>query len=229
MKGCEGPIPRRQDSTVARLFLVSFLLSLACVSAVGAAGQQNEGGRPGTNGFDTAEVIVDGRVILTVRGISAFPAERRAREIEKKIVAVADDESIPSGDVKIETQGDRTVISAGEHFLLDLFDEDADLEGISRQVLAETAQLRLREAITDYRLDRSPRVLMARSLYALGATLVGVGLFFGLRKGFRSLDSVVERRLQDHLKALEKQSARLSRRSSWPSSFGGSSRPCTWS
>jgi small-conductance mechanosensitive channel len=50
---------------------------------------------------------------------------------------------------------------------------------------------------------------MIRSLYALGATLVGVGLFFGLRKGFRSLDGVVERRLKDHLKALEKQSARF--------------------
>ena len=33
---------------------------------------------------------------------------------------------------------------AGERFLLDLFDEDAALDGVSHKVLAETAQLRLR-------------------------------------------------------------------------------------
>ncbi len=43
----------------------------------------------------------------------------------------------------------------------------------------------------------------------MAATLVGVGLFFGFRKGFRSLDGVVERRLQDHLKALEAQAAQF--------------------
>lgn len=209
MTGWENPTRLRASSTAARLLVVCFLLWATCAAVVHAAGEQKGGAPSDAAGFDTAEVVVDGRVILTVRGISAYPAKRRAREIEKVIIAVADDESIPSGDVKLEKKDDRTIIIAGERFVLDLFDEDSELEGVSRQVLAETAQLRLQEAITDYRLDRSPRVLVIRSLYALVATLVGVGLFFGLRKGFRSLDGVVERRLQDHLKALEAQAAQF--------------------
>ena len=209
MKRFENPGLRRENSTVPRLLVVGFLLWVFFAAAVHAIGEQKGGGSSDAEGFDTAEVVVDGRVILTVRGISAYPAERRAREIEKAILAVADDESISSGDVKIEKQDDRTIIMVGERFVLDLFDEDSELEGISRRVLAETAQLRLQEAITDYRLDRTPRALMIKSLYAFGATLIAVGLFFGFRKGFGSLDSVVERRLQDHMKALEAQSARF--------------------
>ena len=83
------------------------------------------------------------------------------------------------------------------------------MEGVGHQILAETAQLRLREAITDYRLDRSPRVLTIKSLYAFAATLVTVGLFFGFRMGFGRLDDVVEQRLQDHLRTLEAQSAQF--------------------
>jgi small-conductance mechanosensitive channel len=36
-----------------------------------------------------------------------------------------------------------------------------------------------------------------------------MGLFFGFRKGFRQLDVVIEQRLQDHLQALEAQSAQF--------------------
>jgi small-conductance mechanosensitive channel len=54
-------------------------------------------------------------------------------------------------------------------------------------------------------------VLLRNSLYALGVTLVAIGLFFVFRKGFRSLDGLVLQRLKVHLKALEAQSARFIR------------------
>jgi small-conductance mechanosensitive channel len=199
----------RQNAISSCLPAFGFLLWASCVAVVHAAGGQQGEAQSGIGGIDTAAVVVDGREILTVRGIAAFPAERRAREIRKAIIAVAEDETIPSGAITLQEKDDRTDITAGERFLLDLFDEDAALDGVSRKVLAETAQLRLREAITDYRLDRTPRALTIKSLYALAATAVAVGLFFGFRKGFRSLDGVIERRLQDRLKALEAQSARF--------------------
>jgi small-conductance mechanosensitive channel len=199
----------RRNAIVSCLLAFGFLLWASVVAVVHAAGGQEGGAQSDAGGVDTAEVVVDGREILTVRGITAFPAERRAREIRNAIIAVAEDETIPSRAVTLEEKDDRTVIVAGERFLLDLFDEDAALDGISRRVLAETVQLRLREAIMDYRLDRTPRALTIKSLYALGATLVAAGLFFGFRRGFRGLDGVVVRRLQDDLKALEAQSARF--------------------
>ncbi len=187
------------------------LLGFCCSGDVVAAG---EGGRADPSAGiapDTAEVMVDGRVILKVRGIASFPAQRRATEISERIRYIAADQSIPSGDVTLVDEGDHTKVMAGGRLVLGLFDADAEVEGVERKVLAYSVKLRLQEALTDYRLDRSPHALMRNSLYALGVTLLAIGLYFGFRKGFRSLDRIVVRQLQSRLKALEKQSARFIR------------------
>ncbi|MDG4553905.1 MAG: mechanosensitive ion channel [Candidatus Competibacter sp.] len=161
--------------------------------------------------YERAEVLVDGRVVLSVRGVEAFPAQQRAEEIARRIVTAAKDPAIPAGAVRTEDKGDRTDLHAGDRFLFNLFDADAELEGISRKILAEATQLRLIEAIASYRHDRSPRVLLINSLYALAAILAAVGLLFGFHRSFHHLDDIVARRLQIHLKALEAQSARFLR------------------
>jgi len=51
--------------------------------------------------------------------------------------------------------------------------------------------------------------LLIKSLYALAATILTIGLFFGFRKGFSGLDGLVERRMKDQLRALEAQSAQF--------------------
>ncbi|MEZ5579560.1 MAG: hypothetical protein R3F40_09195 [Candidatus Competibacteraceae bacterium] len=71
----------------------------------------------------------------------------------------------------------------------------------------EVAQTRVAEAIAPYRRDRSPRVLLIHSLYAITVTLIAVGLLFGFRRGFHRLNDIIEQRLKTHLKALEAQSA----------------------
>jgi len=159
--------------------------------------------------YDHADVLVDGRAILNVRGVEAFPAQQRAKEIARRIVAAAQDSTIPADAVRTENKGDRTTLRAGDHFLLTLIDADAALVGISRNVLAEVAQTRVAEAIASYRHDRSPRVLLIHSLYAIATTLIAVGLLFSFRRGFHRLDDIVEQRLKTHLKALEAQSARF--------------------
>ena len=161
--------------------------------------------------YERAEVLVDGRVVLSVRGVEAFPAQQRAKEIAGRIVTAAKDPTIPAGAVRTEDKGDRTDLHAGNRFLFNLFDADAELEGISRKILAEATQLRLIEAIASYRHDRSPRVLLINSLYALVAMLATVGLLFGFHRSFHHLDDIVARQLQIHLKALEAQSARFLR------------------
>ena len=45
--------------------------------------------RPTVEKYDHAEVLVDGQVILNVRGVEAFPAQQRAKEIARRIVAAA--------------------------------------------------------------------------------------------------------------------------------------------
>ena len=60
-----------------------------------------------------------------------------------------------------------------------------------------------------YRRDRSPRVLLINTGYALGATLVLVLLLLAIRRLFRWLDTVAGRRLQSRLEGLEAQSFQL--------------------
>lgn len=52
--------------------------------------------------YDHAEVLVDGQVILNVRGVEAFPAKQRAKEIARRIVAAARDPAIPADAVRTE-------------------------------------------------------------------------------------------------------------------------------
>ncbi|QQS54371.1 MAG: mechanosensitive ion channel [Candidatus Competibacteraceae bacterium] len=189
-------------------------LALWAWVAIATAATNTETGTPyplAASKYERAEVLVDGRAILSVRGVEAFPAQKRAEEIAGRIVTAARDPTIPAGAVRTEDKGDRTDLHAGDRFLFNLFDIDAELEGVSRKILAEATQLRLIEVIASYRRDRSPRVLLINSLYALAATLAAMGLLFGFHRGFNRLDNIVALRLQTHLKALEAQSARFLR------------------
>jgi len=148
---------------------------------------------------------------MKVRGTASFAAKRRAKAIEQSIIDAARDGSIPADAVTLKVEGDRTLLMAGNRKLLDLFDADAEIEGISRQLLAEVRQERVQEVIANYRRDRSPRVLLTKSAYALATILIAVGLIFGFWKGFRSLADLLGRRLQARIKDLEEKSARFIR------------------
>ncbi len=224
MHGFNDSVFRRDGSAKATLakkpassrptawLLVAGLALWAWIAIATAAPGGETGAYPLAAGkYERAEVSVDGRVILSVRGVEAFPAQQRAEEIADRIVAAAKDPAIPAGAVRTEDKGDRTDLRAGDRFLFSLIDPDAALEGVSREILAEVVKLRFMEVIASYRHDRSPRVLLINSLYAIAAMLVTVGLLFSFHWGFRRLDDIVALRLQAHLKALEAQSARFLR------------------
>jgi small-conductance mechanosensitive channel len=192
-----------------RVGLAVFAASTAMYAFAAGADEGTQSAEADTSA--SADVIVDGHVILRVRGVAAFPANTRAEQIAQRIVAAAEDERIAAGDITGVEKDDRTQIDAGGKRLLDLVDADAELAGVSRQLLAEVTQVRLQQVLTDYRLERSPRVLLINSGYALGTTVLAIALIFGLRRGFAALDGVVVRRIREHLEALEEQSARFVR------------------
>jgi small-conductance mechanosensitive channel len=208
MKGGEAPAQQRKGLG-SHLLFASLVLGLLCVTAARATGEPQDSVEYPAPKSDSAQVLVDGRVILQVRGVSAFPAVQRADKIRRAIIAVADDDSISASDIRVEEKDGRVLITADGHQVLTLFSADAALAGVSRKVLAEAVRLRLEKILEDYRLDRTPRALIIKSLYGGAATLVAIGLFFGFRIGFRHLDAIVEQQLRAHLKALEAQSARF--------------------
>ena len=157
----------------------------------------------------TAPVTLDGRALFRVRGFSAFPAAERAATISKRIMAIADDAAISPGSLQAVEADQVTNILAGDRTIMAVSDADVSLEGVSRPLLAKASILRISEAITAYRQDRTPRRLLTNTAYALGATVVlGIVLVL-VRRLFRRLDAVAEKRLKSKMEGLRIQTFQI--------------------
>jgi small-conductance mechanosensitive channel len=157
---------------------------------------------PDPTGVTVAPVIVDGNKLFRVRGLSSYPATRRAAEIRQRIIDLANDESFDTAQLKVVNEDqDRSIVKAGEQELFSIFDEDAALENIRRELLAEVYRELVADAITEYRSDRSTVQLVNNSLLALAATALFAALLWGFSRLFRWLvdfaEKDVRRRGQD--------------------------------
>ncbi|MGB5834518.1 MAG: mechanosensitive ion channel family protein [Thiohalocapsa sp.] len=213
----EEPACRRhfQRLIVAAL---AVLLSITCLAvaadeAADAKAEVKATERTTTSNepVELAAVVVDGLLVMKVRGSDSFPAARRAAEIKQRIIEAAQDARLPTDAVTIEAAEDRTLLLAGERLLLDIFDADAEIEGLSRDLLAEDRQGRIQEVIAAYRAERSPEVLLKKTAYAVAAVLLAAVLIFAFARASRALAKLLDRRLQEQIKTLEQKSARLIR------------------
>ena len=101
--GCRGDC----DGT-GRTLLVGLVLFawLAATPAAPTSAATSGSASPTTSDVDTppeylrAAVTLDGKVLFYVRGISSYPAERRAREISEKIRKIAADPSIAADSLR---------------------------------------------------------------------------------------------------------------------------------
>jgi len=192
-----------------RRFAFALLLLLGCTAAADGSGEAGNPAPPGSVAL--ADVIVDGRLVMKVRGTASFPAARRAAEIRQNIIEVARDERIPADAVTIQVEDERTLLMAGSRMLLDMLDADAAIEGLSRQLLAEIRQERVQEVIAAYRRDRTPEELLTEGVYALATILVAAALIFAFWKASRALAGFLDRRFKRQIKDLEAKSASLIR------------------
>jgi len=162
---------------------------------------------------DTAPVVVNGKVRFQVVGVSAYPAERRAHEIAKRIKVLAKDPKFDPETLRIEDAGSYHNIFPGESgkAIFRILEADAEFEGILRTVLADTLRKSIAESINDYRHDHKPAVLAKNAMYAAGSMVVLIVLLYGVFWGFRRLDGFLERRIKLHTQRLETQSKRIFR------------------
>jgi small-conductance mechanosensitive channel len=157
----------------------------------------------------TAPVVVDGRQLFVLRGITSFPAKTRAAQVRSRIVEVARDPSFSVDDLEVRAEDDHSAIYAGDTRLVVLFDGDAEVEQIQRTLLAEIVRAKIADGITRFRTDRSPRVLLTNSVYALGLTAVVLLILWGTLRLFRWLDSVAVRHVGKGAKGLASKSHQL--------------------
>jgi hypothetical protein len=70
----------------------------------------------------TAPVVIDGRVLFRVRGVTAFPAAERAATIAQRIRAVAEDRAIPPSELHLLANDHWIEIVGGENSIMGVFD-----------------------------------------------------------------------------------------------------------
>jgi len=192
-----------------RVVLVIMVLAGAPPAFAATGDEEVASPEAGAPVFARAPVTLDGEVLFNVRGSEAFPAEERAQGVSERIRAIAADASIPVESLRTVDLADRTNLVAGERLIMSVFDADAVPEGIPRQLAAELQRRRTAQAIQAYRRDRSPRVLIVNTVYAIGTTLVFALLIFGFRRGFPRLDAFVERRFRRGIEGLQAQSHQI--------------------
>jgi small-conductance mechanosensitive channel len=170
------------------LYLTVFLLALG----PGVFAQSVD--PPGTT---VAPVVVDGKRLFNVRGLTSYPASRRAAEIRERIIEVANDESFSTDQLMLSMdEPSRTVVMAGDLALFSIFDVDAELEHIERDTLANVYLSLTAEAIEQYRADRSTTTLVNNSLIALGATVALILLLWGFSHFYGWLVKWAERNIR---------------------------------
>ncbi len=196
-----------------RVFILAALLLLIMTTPLRAA---TEDGRPEASSsleltLETAPVEIDGQVLFKVRGLSSFPAEKRAETIRERIKSVAAQGSFPSGDLRAEVGENGTVITAGVNPLMLVTDADAQLEQTTRDSLAALHLLRIQRAIDDFRRAREPDALLKAGLYSAGATVVlalGIAILLVLN---RWLDKAVSKLLKSRVRSVDIQSFEILR------------------
>jgi small-conductance mechanosensitive channel len=154
----------------------------------------------------TEPVRVDGAVLFPVRGVSAYPAGERAAAIAGRIMALADDPAVKIESIVAVESDQSTDIMAGDRFILSVYDADAELENVSRQVLAKTYVAKIRKTIEKYRQDRVSGNILWGAGYALGATLLFIALVLLIGRTFRWLRAAVERRFTAKIRELQAKS-----------------------
>jgi small-conductance mechanosensitive channel len=158
-----------------------------------------------------APVKVDGKVLFRVRGISSFTAEQRATAISQRIMEAAADPAISVDSLKTITQTDHFMIYAGSKFIMNVYNEDANVEGVSKEILAKIVGQKTTEAITFYRHDRSRPVLLKKSLYALGSLVPFSLILFLILWIFRKINTRIQNRIKEKIDTLEIKSFSLIR------------------
>ena len=152
--------------------------------------------------YPTAPVMVDGVAVLRVRGVSSYPAELRAKTIADRIYDIAANPSIQVDALRIDETDVASQIMADRHLAMNVYDADAKIEGVPRQVVANLYLARIRSAIMAYRADRSAPSLQRSAKAAAVATVVFVVLVGAVIWLRRKLDALLDSRYRQQLDAL---------------------------
>ena len=218
-------------TAMLRQFASTLMLALLAVIAPTAAAQNGSASTSPTEPeteVATAAVTIDGRIVFPVRGVSAYPAEKRAANIEARIVAVADDAGVATQRIRIVDSEHASEIVADQHRLVSIFDADGSIEGMDRRALAAAYAERIQTTIEDYRLHRTPQYLRTAALRAAGATAILAPVLWFIVWLMRRLSALAEARYKQRIRSVAIQSFQILQGEQIWSSVQGLLRTLRW-
>ena len=191
----------------SRVGTLAVLLCLGLAVAAPPAPAQEQGkpkpppvGVPSEIEPQSASVEIDGVRLFRVRGVEAFPAEKRAAAIERRIEALAGDPEFRPDALRAAETDHGTAILAGDRHVMTVFDLDAGLEGVDRKVLALVYIRQIATSIEDQRSARTRESLIRGAVQAGIATVILAGalvlVVWVSRRVRVRLDELYGRRIQ---------------------------------
>ena len=162
-------------------------------------------------GVEFADVRIDGRTLFPVRGVAAYPADRRADDIAERIRDAARDPAVRTADVRRETTAEGVEIRVGDHRIVTLVDRDAELARATLDQIGFVYTERVRLAIEEWREARDPKSLLVSAGFALLGAVLLVALLLFLRRLHRWLSGWFNRRWARKIARLEAKSNRVLR------------------
>ena len=172
-----NPFLRRFIYFVASIIL-SFLLNIVPVSVSYAqAPTPTPTQTPATSSINKgASVELGGEELFKIRaGVGAFSPEERATAVNNRIIKLGDDPSIKAEAIRIEDKPLTTNLTVDNRVLLTITDADARAADLSRQELARNYQEKIRKAITQYRIERTPDYIRQAIFNSIIATVLLIG------------------------------------------------------
>jgi small-conductance mechanosensitive channel len=159
----------------------------------------------------TAPVMIDEFVLFHVRGIQAYPAARRARDIAARIKAIAADREIKTESITVAESAISSDIMAGKERIFGIYDADAAQEQIDRKVLAAVYLARTKQAIETYRRARESNRLLRAGLFGVLFSVIFAGVLLLLKVLYKKLLYLLESKSKRKIQDLQIQSQEIIR------------------
>lgn len=203
IRSAPNEMKRRHRGAVPIGMAVLLACFLTCLSTAPALAQSQEAlAGSVTESLRVAPVAIDGHVLFSVRGVSAFPPEQRAALIVERIRTMAASD-VAVEDIKVTESGQISMISAANQRLMGVVDADARLEGVGRSVLVQVYAERIANAVRSYRAERTPHTLLVHGSYVVIATVVVILASWTVVRASGGLHATLQRRYRERFENLQ--------------------------
>jgi small-conductance mechanosensitive channel len=122
-------------------------------------------------------LVLDGDTLFRIGRLKGYSAEDRVKKITETLEELANDPLVPIDSVHVVETAISSDITAGEHLIMTVTDEEAAGRGKTRTELAKDYAGKIRAALAHSRESRSVPNILKRVLYFLILTALFVGIF----------------------------------------------------